>query len=71
MQEPDLYDYLRNIKLFKEDLVFKFLENGKFSGECIVRVHNQQDYQEIMGMNLSRLGHRYIEMIESNVNEYE
>jgi hypothetical protein len=40
VQEPDLYEYLRNIKLYKDDLVFKFLENGKFSGECIVRIHN-------------------------------
>ena len=54
----------------KDDLVFKYYENGKFSWECVVRLHNNYDYQEIMSMNLSRLEHRYIEMIDSNENEY-
>ena len=65
-QEADLYDFLGNIKLMKEDLVFKFFENGKFSGEAVVRLHNQYDFDDVMAMNLTRLGHRYIEMIESS-----
>ena len=50
----------------KDDLVFKFFENGKFSGEAFVRVHNSHDFKDVMALNYTRMGHRYIETIDAN-----
>jgi hypothetical protein len=55
----------------KDDLVFKFFENGKFSGEAFVRVHNSHDFKDVMALNYTRMGHRYIETIDANQIEYD
>lgn len=43
---------------------------GKFSGEAYVLLYSEADFKEALSYHLSYLGNRYIEVFESNENDY-
>jgi hypothetical protein len=51
-------------------MALKYQEDGKFSGDCFMRVMDRNDYNDIKRLNLGRMGHRYIEILDSNEAEY-
>ncbi len=51
--------------------MFKFNEEGIFKGDCLVRVINDKQVEHIQNAHLKKFGHRYIEVLESTVGEWE
>ena len=70
-REPEVMEFFRGIRLAADDIQFQYDGDGKFTGECYVRVHNDMDFKEAMSYNLSQMGNRYIEIFESNGSEFE
>jgi len=70
VQEQQVEEFFRSINFSRRDLQFKYQEDGKFSGDCIMRLHSAQNLNEVKRLNLSRMGHRYIEILDSNEMEY-
>jgi len=68
-REFEVMEFLRGIRVYKEDVSFLYDFEGKFSGEAYVQLHNESDFKEALSYNLSDLGNRYIEVFETNENE--
>lgn len=68
-REYEVMEFLRGIRVYKEDISFLYDFEGKFSGEAYVQLHNEADFKEALSYNLSDLGNRYIEVFETNENE--
>ena len=63
-------EFLKGIRLYKDDISFLYDYEGKFSGESFVKLHNEADYKEALSFNMSDMGNRYIEIFETNENEW-
>ena len=69
-REPEIMEFLRGIRIYKEDIVFLYDYEGRFTGEAYCQLHNEADFKEGLSFNLSDLGNRYIEVFETNENEF-
>lgn len=69
-REPEIIEFLRGVRVYKEDICCMYDMDGKFTGEAYVQLHNEADMKEAMSFNLSELGERYIEIFETNENEF-
>jgi len=69
-REPEIIEFLRGIRVYKEDIVFYYDYEGKFTGEAYVQLHNEADYKEALSYTLSDIGNRFVEVFETNENEY-
>lgn len=69
-REPEIIEFLRGIRVYKEDICCMYDLDGKFSGEAYIQLHNEADMKEALSYNLSEMGDRYIEIFETNENEF-
>lgn len=69
-REPEIIEFLRGIRVSKEDITFQYDYEGKFTGEAYVQLYNEAEAKEATSYNLSDLGNRYIEIFETNENEF-
>jgi RNA recognition motif-containing protein len=69
-REPEIIEFFRGIRVYKEDICLLFDMDGKFSGEAYVQLHNEPDWQEALTFNLNNIGERYIEIFDTNENEF-
>ncbi|KAL4479869.1 hypothetical protein ABPG74_020385 [Tetrahymena malaccensis] len=69
-REPEIYELLKNIRIYKEDIAFLYDSEGKFSGEAYVRVYSQLDKQEALCYNLNKVEGRFVEIFETTENEF-
>lgn len=70
-REPEVLEFFRGIRLAADDIQFQYDSDGKFTGECYLRLHNDMDFREAMSYHLGQMGSRYIEIFESNGAEFE
>ena len=50
--------------------MFKYHEDGKLTGDCFMKVDSKADYLEVKRLNLGRIGHRYIEILDSGESDF-
>jgi len=69
--EIDIKRFYKDITDVKDDdIVFKYLLNGRLAGEVIVRFIYEFDWKRAMILDKSYIGRRYIELFESNFYEF-
>lgn len=61
---------MRGIRLYKEDIAFNYDGEGKFTGEVYLRLNSENDKHEAMNFNLGELEKCYIEIFETNENDW-
>lgn len=69
-REPEIIEFLRGIRVSKEDITFLYDYEGKFTGEAYIQLYNEADAREAVSYNMSDLGNRYIEIFETNESEF-
>eukprot|EP01016_Furgasonia_blochmanni_P052543 TRINITY_DN8390_c0_g1_i3.p1 TRINITY_DN8390_c0_g1~~TRINITY_DN8390_c0_g1_i3.p1 ORF type:complete len:598 (-),score=168.88 TRINITY_DN8390_c0_g1_i3:197-1930(-) len=69
-REHEVLEFLRGIRVHREDICFLYDYDGKFTGESYVKLFNEADMKEALSFNLGIIGDRYIEVFETNENEY-
>jgi len=69
-REAEILEFLRNIRVYKDDITFLYDEEGRFTGEAYVRLHNESDLLETVSYNMSEIDKRVIEVFETNENEF-
>eukprot|EP01017_Pseudomicrothorax_dubius_P006211 TRINITY_DN11735_c0_g1_i1.p1 TRINITY_DN11735_c0_g1~~TRINITY_DN11735_c0_g1_i1.p1 ORF type:complete len:556 (-),score=144.87 TRINITY_DN11735_c0_g1_i1:181-1848(-) len=69
-RENDVVEFLRGIRVYKEDIAFLLDLEGKFSGEVYVKLANEADMKEALCLNLNQVEDRYVEVFETTENEF-
>ena len=64
-------EFLRGLRVRKENVAFHFDHDGKFIGEAVVKLLNESDYKEALSFHLSELDDRLIEVFESQEEEFK
>lgn len=70
-REHEIIEFLRGLRVRKENIAFHFDHDGKFIGEAIVKLLNESDYKEALSFHLSELDDRLIEVFESHEEEFK
>ncbi|KAF0989026.1 hypothetical protein HZS_5907, partial [Henneguya salminicola] len=70
--KQDIHDFLKNVKICEGDnsLLFTLTEEGKRSGDALVMVPTQEDYDKALTYNRNYIGKRYIEVLPSDSHDY-
>ena len=42
-REPEVMEFLRLIRVYKDDITFLYDAEGRFSGESYIKLHNESD----------------------------
>jgi len=61
---------LRGIRIYKEDISFLYDSESKFTGEVYIRLNSESDKLEALSYNLGAMENRYVEIFETNENEF-
>ena len=69
-KEPEIFEFLRGIRIYKEDISFQYDCEGKFTGLVYIRLLSENDKHEALSYNLGAIENRYIEVFETNENEF-
>lgn len=70
-REFEILEFLRGLRIRKENIAFLFDLDGKFTGEAFVRLLNESDFKEGMSFHLGDLDKRYIEVYESTEEDFK
>ncbi|KRX06918.1 hypothetical protein PPERSA_07081 [Pseudocohnilembus persalinus] len=68
--EFEVFEFMRGIRLYKEDIAFNYDGEGKFTGEVYLRLSCQSDKYEAQNLNLGELEENYIEIYDTTENEW-
>lgn len=69
-KEYEVFEFLRGIRVYKEDIAFQYDNEGKFTSEVYVRLLSESDKYEALSWNLGIMEKRFIEVFETNENEF-
>lgn len=69
-RENEIIEFLKGIRIKREDIYFLYDYEGKFTGEAYVKVFNESDMREAISFSKGKLGGRAIEIYETTENEY-
>jgi hypothetical protein len=47
-REAEVLEFLRLLRVYKEDITFLYDTEGRFSGEAYVKLHNESDLKYIL-----------------------
>lgn len=70
-REPEIIEFLRGLRVRKENIAFLYDSDGKFTGEVFVKLLNESDYKEALSFHLGDLDKRYIEVYESSEEDFK
>jgi len=69
-RELEVLEFLRGLRIRKENLSFLYDHEGKFTGEAFVKLLNESDYKEALSFHLGEIGNRYIEIYASTGDDF-
>ncbi|CAD8107538.1 unnamed protein product [Paramecium sonneborni] len=69
--KQDLLNFLEMPRLKKENLMMKFQQNGFFTGEAYIQLNSIGDLDYLRTFHKSQMDHRYLEIFNSNFDEFE
>lgn len=69
-REFEILEFLRGIRVAKDDIAIFYDFGGKFSGEAYIHLHNEPDLREASSLHMSEFGKRVIEVFEANESEF-
>lgn len=70
VREPEIIDFLRGVRVNKEDVALCYDYIGKFTGEAYVRLHHVHDLKKACALHKSELGKRFIDIYKANEADY-
>lgn len=70
-REHEIMEFLRGLKVRKDNIAFLYDLDGKFTGEAFVKLLNESDYKEALSFHLGDLDKRYIEVYESSEEDFK
>lgn len=70
-REFEVIEFLRGLKVRKENIAFLYDLDGKFTGEAFVRLLNESDYKEGLSFHQGDLDKRYVEVYESSEEDFK
>lgn len=53
--EAEVFEFLRGVRVYKDDIAFQFDFEGKFSGEVYVKLYNEDDLRQSLSFHCSTL----------------
>ena len=69
-RENEILEFLKGIRVKREDIYFLYDYEGKFSGEAYLKVYNESDMREAISFSKGKVGGRVVEVLETTENEY-
>lgn len=69
-REQEVLEFFRGIRVKTDNIAFLYGEDGKFTGQCYIKLFNQSDFDEALSFHNSDLGSRYIEIQEAFEDEW-
>jgi hypothetical protein len=54
-KEPEIIDFLKHIRVYKEDIAFLFDAENKFTGEVFIKLCNENDKNMALSYSMSNM----------------
>ncbi|KAL4511703.1 hypothetical protein ABPG72_012548 [Tetrahymena utriculariae] len=68
-REAEIQQFL-GISLDQDQITFKHDNDGRFSGECVIRTKDQNQIERIKNMHMKNMGKRYIEVFVAEKSDF-
>uniref|UniRef100_A0A5S6QN67 RRM domain-containing protein n=1 Tax=Trichuris muris TaxID=70415 RepID=A0A5S6QN67_TRIMR len=69
--KEDVMDFFKGLELTTDGIVFGTDKSGRASGEGFVRFKNKESTEKALDLHMEKIGHRYIEVFRSSLEEMD